>query len=167
MPPMRRGEHEEDESPFEVREHDAIIEIESELTAMFTERCFLPLPFPLPFALPPAAAFPLPAAAPPAAPAPTPAFAPPPAAAPPWVTRTQLPKPALVVIATRHWFPPAPPVHLVPAGREAETWEVVTLAGAGSPFFVIVTVPAKLLPVAVVSTVADLMAVAPSAPLYD
>lgn len=91
----------------------------------------------------------------------------PPAAAAPCETSTQLPKPALVVNETRHWFPLAPPVHVVPAGSVPETCTVPVVAGFGSPFFVIVTFPAKFLPVAAVSTVADLMAVAPSVPLNE
>lgn len=137
---------------------------------------FLPLPFPFPLVVvvvvedaaaaaaavvvvefwPPATAT---AAAPVALPAP------PAAAAPPEVTSTQFPNPALVVNETRHWLPAAPPVHVVPAGSVPDTCTVVSVVGLGSPFFVMVTFPAKLLPVPVVSTVADLIAVAPSVPL--
>lgn len=94
------------------------------------------------------------------------AFAAPPAAAAPCETRTQLPKPAFVVNETRHWSPEAPPVHVVPAGSVPDTWMVPVVAGLATPFFVMVTFPAKFLPVAAVSTVADLIAVAPSVPLH-
>lgn len=80
-------------------------------------------------------------------------------------TRTQLPKPASVVKLTRQLALSEPPVHFVPAGSCAETWTDPTLEGAATPFFVIATFPRKFRPVAVVSTVADLISVEPSWPL--
>ena len=53
------------------------------------------------------------------------------AAAPPLVeTSTQLPKPAVVLKATRQEAPSEPPVQVVPAGKEAVTVSVSTLVGA-------------------------------------
>lgn len=93
------------------------------------------------------------------------ATAPAAAAAPPFVMTTQFPKPALVVNETRHWLPAEPPVHVVPAGSVPDTWTVPVEGGLATPFLVMVTLPVKLFPVPVVSTVADLIAVEPSVPL--
>lgn len=65
------------------------------------------------------------------------------------------------------WLPLAPPVYAVPAGSVPKNCTVPVYDGFGSPFFVMVTLPAKFLPVTAVSTVADLMAVAPSVPLNE
>jgi len=78
--------------------------------------------------------------------------------------RTQFPKPPSVVNETRQLAPSDPPVHFVPAGRAPVIWTEPTVVGARTPFFVMLTALEKDLPVAVVSTVADLISVEPSWP---
>lgn len=65
------------------------------------------------------------------------------------------------------WLPLALPVYVVPAGSVPKICTVPVYDGFGSPFFVMVTLPAKFLTVTAVSTVADLMAVVPSVPLNE
>lgn len=84
----------------------------------------------------------------------------------PCETSAQLPNPPAVVNETRQLAPSAPPVHVVPAGSDPETWTEPTVVGAATPFFVIVTAPpVKELPVPEGSTCVDVISVEPSLPL--
>ena len=88
------------------------------------------------------------------------------AAPPPCEMRTQFPKPPAVVKLTRQLAPSAPPVHVVPAGRDPVTWTVPVDVGDLTPFVVIVAAPpVNVLPVPVGSTLVEVMSVEPSVPL--